>query len=80
MTRDNLWSVIVILATAAAILAVAIYSAAIAAPSLDQVRRAANLYPGRSVDINVDGQIVHITFVSIQQIKGGRYAIIVNAR
>ncbi len=78
MSRN--WWPILILAIATAILAVAIYSAAVAAPSLEQVRRAANLYPGRSVDINVDGQIVHITFVSIQQIKNGRYAIIVNAR
>jgi hypothetical protein len=70
---------VILVIIAAIFIAIAIYDA-MAAPSLDQVRRAANLYPGRSVDIAVDGQIIHVTFVSIQQLNHGRYAIIVNAR
>lgn len=53
---------------------------ALATPSFEQVKRAANLYPGRQTQISVDGQIVTITLLSIQQLSRGRYAVIVEAK
>jgi hypothetical protein len=58
----------------------AMLHSAFAAPSLEQVKRAMNLYPGSSTDINVNGQIVHVTFVSIQPVGRSRYTITVEAR
>lgn len=49
--------------------------------SVQQVEHALHLWPGGKTAINVGGQIIEVTYIGIEPMKGNhRYAIIVEAR
>lgn len=70
-----------ILVIAIALLLIAlVVQHALAAPSIRTIEAAMNLFPGRSIMLNVAGQPLQVTYIGIEPRRGHEFAIIVEAR